>query len=174
MKPIQACRAAVTATLLALAVPLTSTAAVADPAMQARVDAVIAQYGGTQTDWNEVSWPDEGVVLDLSPTSPPANAVAASTQLVPHLDSATASATASCSSGTHCVYSGATYTGNRISYSSCSSSQSVAALGGSVQSIYNARSNKTIKAYNGSTVVATVSANSGKNVSGTITKIGCS
>lgn len=142
--------------------------------MQARIDAVIAQYGGIQTAPNEVTWASEGTVLDLATTQPAATTAASKTRSAAAVEDVTPATVGSCGSGHHCVYSQPSYNGDKLEYSTCASSQSIAALGANVKSIANNRRSSTIKAYNGSTVVATVAANSGKNVTSTVTKIGCS
>ncbi len=157
--------AGVTALAVIAFAPASARADDTGSAMQDRVAAVIAEYGGVQTAWNEVAWDDGDVILDLAGT----------TSSVAQPQAADTAATiGSCASGRHCVYSGSNYSGNKLTFSSCATNQSVAALDGNVRSIANNRTGKSIKAYDGSTLVATVPTSSGKNVNGTITKVSCS
>lgn len=130
-----------------------------DTPTQERIDEVIAEYGGEQTAWNEVTWNDGEVVFTTAPST-------ASRQV-------TAAAARNCNSGSHCVFSGTGYTGERLTFSSCSSNQSVSGLS-SVRSVANNRSGKSVKVYKNSTLLTTVSANSGKNVSSGATSLTCS
>jgi len=151
--------AAVIAAVLLIALP--GAAARADDAsdMQDRVDAALrAQPGGTQTDWNEVTWNQGDVILTLAPPTASATGLAV---------------VGGCTSGRFCAYSGSSYTGSKLTYSTCASAQSVAALGAPVRSIANARSSGVILAYGGSTLLASASAGAGSNVSGTTTNISC-
>lgn len=145
--------------LTLLAPSLAQAATSADTPTQERIDEVIAEYGGEQTAWNEVTWNNGEVVFT---TAPPV-----STQ---HL---TAAAARNCNSGSHCAFSGTGYSGERLTFSSCSSNQSVSILS-SVRSVANNRAGKSIKVYKNSTLLATVSANSGKNVSSGATSLTCS
>ncbi len=129
--------------------------------MQDRIDAVLQeQPGGTQIAWNEVSWNDGDVVLTL--------ASASTSQGV-----TTFAAVGGCTSGKFCAYNQTGYRGDKITYSTCTSSQSVSALVGPVRSIANSRTSGTIRAYAGSTLLATATAGTGANVTGTTTNITC-
>lgn len=142
----------------------TSTAAWADAGqseMQSRIDAALAgQPGGIQIGWNEISWDDGDVVLTLAPASTSGGA-------------GRRAAIGGCASGKFCAYNQTGYRGDKITYSACTSSHSVAGLAGAVRSIANSRTSGTVRAYAGSTLLASASAGSGKNVTGTTTKISC-
>lgn len=134
-----------------------ATAKTAD-SMDERVAAVMEENpGGTRIGWNEVTWEGGDVVLTLSATT-----------------DAAAKAVGGCTSGRFCAYSLPGYLGNKLTFSTCTSNHSVSALGGAVRSIANSRSSGTVKAYNGSSLVLSVSAGTGTNTNATITKLGCS
>ena len=124
---------------------------------QAEVDRVIAAHGGTQTAWNEVSWNDGETVLTIAATDGPG-----------------VFSVGPCAAGKYCVYSGAGYTGSILTFSSCTTGNSVAALP-QVRSIANSRTAGTVRAYNGSTLVTTVAPNTGNVlISGTVKTVSCS
>jgi len=151
---------------LGLVAPQAATAAEIIPttSVQDQVDEVIDKFGGEQTAWNEVSWDDGDVTLTIVPETSTASA-----QIV----SAAAAATKNnCATGKHCAFATAGYRGNVMAFATCATNQSLAALG-SAGSVANNRSNKSVKAYKGTTLVATISANSGKDTAGT-TKLSCS
>lgn len=126
--------------------------------MQQRVEDLLAQYpGGEQTNWNEVNWQDGEVIMTLVPD-----------------DLSVAPLAATCTTGRFCAYDGSNYNGNRISFTTCTSQHSVAQLVGPVRSMYNARSSGTIRAYAGSSLLASATAGQGRNVSGTTSHISCS
>lgn len=77
----------------------------------------------------------------------------------------------SCGNGAVCAYSGSSLSGSKLSWSSCGT-HSTAALS-SVRSIANARSSETLRARNGSTVLASTTPGTQKNVSGSVTNIYC-
>lgn len=77
-----------------------------------------------------------------------------------------------CPAGKFCAYSKVGYAGDYLSYSTCESSHSVAGI--SVRSIANSRSSGSVLAYKGSTLLATVAAGTGKNVSKGTSKLSCS
>ncbi|OJX94656.1 MAG: hypothetical protein BGO96_00795 [Micrococcales bacterium 73-15] len=131
--------------------------AVARGTVQQLVDAVIAEHGGTQTAWNEVSWDGGATVLTLAP-----DAVGGITPFA---------AVGSCASGKYCAYSGSNLTGSKLTFSTCGS-HSVTALP-SVGSIANARSSGVVVALNGVIFVAAQDPGGWKNVSGTVKQIGC-
>lgn len=151
----------VLAVVLSVAGTSAAQAVTTDPAMQSRVDAVIDQFGGTQTGWNAVAWDDGAVVLELAPES-------AGT------DSVTAAAD-NCASARYCAYASANYQGNKLTYSACPATYTnFSALLASPRSVKNDLSSGTVRVYGGSTVKATLSAGSGtSNVTG-VTKITCS
>ncbi|GAB3617560.1 hypothetical protein GCM10027416_21170 [Okibacterium endophyticum] len=130
---------------------------------QKRIDEVIAEYGGEQTAWNEVEWNDGEIVFTAAPVN--------EAQLIQR--SVSAAATRNCDSGRHCAFSGTGYSGERLAFSSCSSNQSLGVLS-AVRSIANNRSGKRIKVYKKSTLLTTVGANSGSNVSLGATSLTCS
>lgn len=128
--------------------------------LQGEIDSILAEFGGEQTAWNEVSWDDGNVVLTLD--------TGAVHQIAPF-------AIGGCDSGKYCAYSATLYSGRKLSFSTCPSTHtSFSALGGPVRSVANSRSSGTVRVYGGSTLKATLSPNSGaSNVSG-VTKITCS
>lgn len=81
-------------------------------------------------------------------------------------------AVGSCATGSICAYSGYSLTGSKLSWTSCSTF-STAALP-SVGSIANARSSGTLRARNGTTVVATAGAGGQANVWSAVTNVQCS
>lgn len=123
--------------------------------VQDRIDAVLAEYGGEQTAWNEVSWDGGDTVLTVA-------------------GEASISRVGGCADGKFCAYSLAGYSGSRLTFSTCTSNISVSSLGASVRSIANSRSSGTVTAYNGGSAVLSVGAGSGANTSATITSLGCS
>lgn len=114
--------------------------------------ALEAEPGGVAVDYWHAVWPELGMTLTV-PTS------------------ASRAAVGSCASGKVCAFGGYAATGSYLSWSSCGS-HSTSALG-NVRSIANARSTGTLKARNGTTVLATASAGSSTNVYGTTTNIYC-
>ncbi len=130
---------------LALFAPTSAIAAHADETseLQARVDAVLAEFpGGTQTAPNEIIWDGGTVMLTLE----------ADEELI------TTKAVGSCATGYYCAYSGYNLSGSRLSLSACNTTQSTSALS-IVRSIANARSSGYVQGKNsGGTVLATVSA----------------
>lgn len=146
----------VAACLLTLVITATTPPAAASTShMQATVDSVIAKHGGEQTAWNEVSWDQGAVKLQIADPSVPL-------------------AAASCASGRYCVFSQASYLGSQLSYSTCPATHtSFAVLGGPVRSIANKLGQRTVRAYSSSTLKHTLP--SGTSVASTsgITKITC-
>lgn len=155
--PLHATRIIATLTLAAaLTIPPAQSATASESDVQARIDQVIADYpGGVQTAPNEVSWGDGQVILTVVDSDAP------STRAV-----------GSCATGAHCVYSGTSLTGSKLTFSTCTT-QSVAPLGGPVKSIANARSSVSVRAYNDLGALGSVAANSWINTSWAMTKIGC-
>jgi len=149
----------------AVALSATPAAASTDPT-QDQVDAVIAEFGGTQTAANEVSWDDGAVVLTLAADD------TASRFSDP--SGITAFSVGTCPSGSFCAYSGTSYTGSRLTFSSCTTGNPVAALG-TVRSLANARAAGTVRAYAGWSTVATLAPSTGRtSVSAGIDKLNCS
>ncbi|MFT4051190.1 MAG: peptidase inhibitor family I36 protein [Microbacterium sp.] len=141
------------------AIALAPTAAnAAEDRVQARIDAVIAEYGGEQTAANEVTWDDGAIILTVEAAA----SVSALTGV------------GTCPSGSYCAYSRTNYLGSRLAFTTCTTGNSVSALGSAVRSIANSRSSGTVSAYNGSTKVLTVAAGNGKNTTATITTLSCS
>lgn len=149
-------------TTIALFIGAVVAATPADAAtsdVQTQINQVIAEHGGTQTAWNQVSWDEGAIVLTVVAEAGPG---------------IQAQAIGPCATGKYCVYSGAGYTGSNLTYSTCTTGNSVSALP-QVRSIANSRSTGTVRAYNGTTVVATVNANTGKTpITGTTTTVSCS
>lgn len=132
----------------------------ADP-LQLQIDEVLSAHGGVQTAVNEVTWDDGAVVLTL----PEATDVD---------DVVTLAAALTCPAASHCVYSGVGYTGARLVFSSCGLNQSLSAISG-VRSAKNTRSNKTIKVYKSSTLLATLAPGGSKaSIASGATKLDCS
>lgn len=130
--------------------------------MHDRVDAALsAQAGGVQTGWNEITWDSGATVLTLAPTFKDDGGIARA-------------AVGGCDSGKFCAYSQSGYLGNKITYSTCTSNHSVAALGGTVRSVVNLRTSGNVKAYSGRSVLATVQAGRGSNVVGSTEYLACS
>lgn len=151
--------AAVTAAILFALTPAGAWAADSptDDQMQARVDAVIDEYGGTQTAWNEVTWDAGAVVLELG------------TDFVPF------AGTDDCASGRYCVYSRTGYEGTKITYSACPATYtSFTPLLGSVRSIKNDLGSGTVRAYNGNTLKAALTPGNGTSNVTNVTKLTCS
>ena len=134
--------------------------AYADPtSMQDRVDAVIATYpGGTQTDWNEVSWDGGDAILTLAPEGVDGPAARA--------------AVGSCANGTYCVYSAANLGGSKLTFTSCTA-HGVSALGGPVRSVANGRSSGNVVGLNGVLLVVVATPSSYVNTTATVTSVSC-
>ncbi|PPF41870.1 hypothetical protein C5B85_18285 [Pseudoclavibacter sp. AY1F1] len=120
--------------------------------------ALDAVPGGHATGEHTAYWPDLGMTLlseeaSASPSRDRQRAVG------------------SCASGNVCAYSGSSLSGSKLSWSSCGT-HSTAALG-SVRSIANGRTSETLRARNGSTVLATATPGTQKNVSGTARTVNC-
>lgn len=144
---------------LALATAAPSPAATT-PTLQERIDAILtANPGASQTGWNEVTMSGGDAVLTLVPD--------AGHQVVPM------AAVGDCAAGKFCAYSKTAYSGDKITYSTCTSNHSVAGLD-TVRSIANSRTSGTVRAYNGSTLLATITPGTGKSFAGTTTKLTCS
>jgi hypothetical protein len=114
--------------------------------LQARVDAaMLAIPGGVQIGDDSIAWDGGAVVLTLEGGS-------------------NQQSIGTCSTGSYCAWSGASYTGNKLSFTACSiggTASSLAPLGTNAQSLANARTSGTVQAKNGATVVWNIGANSG-------------
>lgn len=115
--------------------------------------ALEVEPGGIVVDYWHATWPK----LDMTLTVP---------------SEVTRAAIGNCASGRVCAFNGYGASGAYLSWGSCGS-HSTAALSGSVRSIANARSSGTLRARNGTTVVASAAAGSSANVYGTTTNIYC-
>lgn len=138
-----------------LASSMGGLAAHADGDVDPRIEvALAAEPGGVVVDDGTVVWPALGMQLDVA--TPSRRSVG------------------SCATGSHCAYSGIGLTGSKLSWTTCSSSHSVAALGGVVRSIASARSTGSTSARSASGgVLATASAGGWANVSGTVSHVSC-
>ncbi|MFF2276797.1 peptidase inhibitor family I36 protein [Agromyces sp. NPDC058126] len=124
--------------------------------MQSRIDKVLEDFpGGVQISPNEVAWDDGATVLTLEDST-----------------AVSAFSVGSCPAGSFCAYSYAGYVGSRLTFTSCTASNSVAPLG-TVRSIANSRASGTVRGYNGTTVTVSVAANTGVNTTAAITRLGC-
>lgn len=150
--------------LTALATASGSSASVAAPTeMQVRIDQVLAvNPGSIQTDWNEVTMAGGDPVLTLAVDTPAAAAAAAAAKVV-----------GGCTAGKFCAYQKVGYLGDKLTYSTCGGSQSVAGLA-AVRSVANSRTSGSVRAHAGSKVLATIAAGTGKNVSAGTTNLTCS
>ncbi|MFD4961111.1 peptidase inhibitor family I36 protein [Microbacterium sp. NPDC058389] len=143
-----------------------SPAAASTDSTQDQVDAVIAEFGGTQTAANEVSWDDGAVVLTLAADDPAARFADS--------NGITSSSVGACPSGSFCAYSGTSYTGSRLTFTACTTGNPVAALG-TVRSLVNSRAVGTVRAYAGWSTIATLAPSTGRaSVSAGIDKLNCS
>lgn len=120
--------------------------------------ALDAVPGGYATSEHTAYWPELGMTL----VSDEAQAAQRSER---------PKAVGSCSNGAVCAYSGSSLSGSKLSWSSCGT-HSTSALA-SVRSIANGRTSETLRARNGSTVLASASPGTQKNVSGSVTNISC-
>ncbi len=138
----------------AVAVLWPSAALAGERSVDDQIEQVLRDFpGGVRTAHNEVSWDGGSVVLTI-------------------LDGASARAVGSCATGKFCAYSATGLGGSKLTFSSCSGTNSTASLG-AVRSIANARSSGTVYAFNGSTSVASATAGSSSDVWSTVTRLGC-
>jgi len=122
-----------------------------DPRISA---ALAAEPGGVVVDGDTVVWPELGMELQLG--------------------SALTRSVGTCATGSHCAFSGIGLTGSKLSWTTCTSSHSVAALGGIVRSIADARSSGSSSARSSSGgLLATAPAGGWANVSGTVSYVSC-
>ncbi|WP_309615126.1 peptidase inhibitor family I36 protein [Salinibacterium sp.] len=145
--------AAFAAALLA-ALTLTTTPALASPAdpLEARTAQVLASHpGGEEIAPGVISWDGGAVVLTLE-------------------GAATARAIGTCATGQYCAWSGTSYTGTKLAFTSCSSggtSSSLSLLSGLARSTANARTFGSVDAVSGSSVIYSMSTNTGRPSNGT-------
>ena len=138
--------AATTAVALSLAaVPATAATVVPDGELQAKIDAVMAKFpGGVQIADDSVAWQKGEIVLTLEGGS-------------------NARSVATCTTGSYCGWSGASYTGTKLSFTACSAAgtSSSLALLTATRSLANARTSGMVRAKNLSTTVYTLPASTG-------------
>lgn len=140
----------ITASTLAVPTPVS-----ADDGVNSQIAyALEIEPGGVQTAWNQVTWPD-GTTLTVEPTT-----------------TTRAASTAMCAAGKFCAFDRAGGAGTHLDFTTCPSTNSVAALP-QVLSITNARSSGTVTGRKGSTVIVTVNPGATKNVTKTIDKVVC-
>ena len=135
---------------------LPATAAFAAESVDDQISyALAAVPGGTQTAWNQVTWPD-GTTFIAEDTD----------------GSPTPAAATNCSSGKFCAHSEIHGAGSRLEFSTCPSTNGVSALP-RVRSVSNARTSGTVTGLNGTTIIVTVAPATTKNVTKTINKVNC-
>ena len=121
--------------------------------VQSQIDQVLNDFpGGHQISSNQISWDNGAAIMTFPSTS--------------------ARAVGTCATGQFCAYSAASLGGVRLAFTSCSAANSTASLS-AVRSVANGRSSGTVTAYNGSSAVFSVSADSWTNTSSTVTRLGC-
>ena len=132
------------ALLLFGGVPATAASTPGD-ALQDQVDETLARFpGGVQISSTTISWEDGAILLTFP--APSGRAIG------------------TCATGSYCAFSATSYGGTRLAFTGCSAtttSNSLAPLGSTVRSVANARTSGTVRAMNGTTVVHTLSANTG-------------
>lgn len=143
--------AAFAALILVSGAPLAAHADTLSPQIAAALQSV---PGGEVVNDHTAYWPD----LTMTLTVP---------------DTRLRDAVGSCPNGSVCAFGGPTLTGSRLSWTTCGTF-STAALGAPVQSIADARSTGSLQARNGTTVVATATAQSWAGVTGTTDNVHCS
>ncbi|MFC6356340.1 hypothetical protein [Luethyella okanaganae] len=143
----------------------TAAYAETDP-MQEKVDQVLADYpGGVQTAYDTVEWDGGAVELTivLEGSFSPFSAFSPSSP----------SSIGECATGSYCAFAGFSYTGSRLSFTSCPGGGGVSALG-TVRSVANARSTGTVTALNGGSGVFSLAPNTGKPVvTSVVTTLSC-
>ncbi|RQP09129.1 MAG: hypothetical protein EAS51_12485 [Microbacteriaceae bacterium] len=129
------------ALMLSTPIAASATETPGESALQARIDAVLAEFpGGTQTAPNEIAWHDRAMILTLDDPS----------QLSPL-------SVGSCATGYHCAYSGYALSGSKLSLSACDTTVSTSVLS-AVRSLANAHGSGYVQAKNSSgSVLASVS-----------------
>lgn len=150
--------------VLMFALGSTTAQAATDP-LQSEINQILSEFPtGVQTGPGEISWNDGEVILNLE------REALSTASLVGEGFLATVG---SCASGYFCAYTSTGLTGSKISFSSCTGTNSVSPLGSPVRSVANARGSGMVYAYNGISSVLSVSANSWSNTSAAITRLGC-
>ncbi|RLP83470.1 hypothetical protein D9V34_05520 [Mycetocola lacteus] len=125
--------------------------------VQDRVNQVLVEFpGGVQTGPGEVTWNGGETILNIVLEG-----------------SLSTFAVGNCATGSMCAYTSTGGAGSKISFTSCTATNSVAPLGSAVRSVANARSSGTAFGYNGSSPVLVVPAGSQVNTSASITRVGC-
>lgn len=122
-----------------------------DPQIAEMLDAV---PGGILIDSNHAVWPE----LDMEMTVPRASDVAAR-------------AVGGCATGKICAFNAYFADGSALSFGTCGIHSIPSNF--TVKSVANARSSGTAQPRNGTTVLATISAGTYQNTSGTVTNIRC-
>lgn len=150
---------AVLVVALSLLVPATGAAAGPAESLDARVARVLAEFpGGVEVSPGVIQWNKGAITLTLES--------AFSVQSI-----------GSCATGQYCAWTGLSYTGTKLAFTSCSAggtSSSLAALGGPARSTANARTTGTVNAVNSGALVYTMAANTGKpSNAATLTHLVC-
>lgn len=162
------------AAALVLALPTQVGAAPAaglEPATSAEVSyALEAMPGGVLTAPNEVTWPD-GTVLVVVPDGRAVD-VAGGRVSKPGKVAAPSLASSACPSGKFCAHSALDGTGTRLEFQTCPSTNSLAAMR-VVKSVSNARTSGRVTAQDGSTVIATATAGTTKNLTKVVDRLVC-
>lgn len=117
--------------------------------------------GGVQIGPGSIMWDDGQVVLELEEP-----------RLVTEMIVSPLSV-GSCATGSFCAYTNNNLTGTKISFTNCLAANSVKPLGSQVRSFANARAVGAVHAYNGSTSVSSAVAGAFKNITSTVTRLGC-
>lgn len=109
--------------------------------VQDQIDHALSEIpGGVQTGSNTVEWEDGAVTLTVADPN-----------------GSVLFAVGSCATGAYCAYSDLSLTGSKLSFTTCNTTVSTAALLTGVRSIANARSTGYVQAKNGSgTTLATI------------------
>ncbi|MFF5626805.1 hypothetical protein [Microbacterium sp. LWH10-1.2] len=155
MKALNYTIAGIAGMIFALAAALPAVAAESD-AVDPRVAQMLAEVpGGVVVDPETAVWPELGMEFTVATAT----------------DAFARSAVGSCASGTICAYDRPNMGGTKLTFTGCG----VLAVPGSfgTQSMADARASGYAQARNGSTVLATATAGSWTNVSGTTTNIRC-
>lgn len=122
--------------------------------VQERIDATLAEFpGGVQISWNEIAWDGGDTVLTVA--GDPAGISAGADSLSAAVPAA---ALANCESGRYCAFGGASFSGSKLSFTSCPGTSSTSALGGPVRSVVNAKATAAVRGQSGSTVLVTLAA----------------
>jgi hypothetical protein len=132
--------------------------------------ALEAMPGGVLTAPNEVTWPD-GTVLVVVPDGRAVD-VAGSRVSESGRVAAPSVASNTCPSGKFCAHSAFDGTGTRLEFQTCPSTNSLAAMR-VVKSVSNARTRGTVTAQDGSTVIATATAGTMKNITKAVDRLVC-